>query len=119
MDTCVSRLKPYYSQVSTPFLTILAPSLDILPFDFRLVVTLSPDDQSKSILTTIILITIRDEPAVRIESFGYGFVGPVAIRELLPFVTSERPAEGDWLSARLHRQRAPRFGRQLCINGVL
>ena len=48
---------------------------------------MSPDDQSKSILTTIILITIRDEPAVRIESFGYGFVGPVAIRELLPFVT--------------------------------
>ena len=88
MDTCVSRLKPYYSQVSAPFLTILAPSLDILPFDFRLVVTLSPDDQSKSILTTIILITIRDEPAVRIESFGYGFVGPVAIRELLPFVTT-------------------------------
>ena len=81
------RLKPYYSQVSAPFLTILAPSLDILPFDFRLVVNLSPDDQSKSILTTIILITIRDEPAVRIESFGYGFLGPVAIRELLPFVT--------------------------------
>jgi hypothetical protein len=88
MDTCVSRLKPYYSRVSAPFLTILAPSLDVLPFDFRLVVTLSPDDQSKSILTTIILITIRDEPAVRTESFGYGFVGPVEIRELLPFVTT-------------------------------
>ena len=74
--------------MSTPFLTILAPSLHILPFDFRLVVTLSPDDQSKSILTTIILIAVRDEPTVRIESFGYGFVGPVAIRELLPFVTT-------------------------------
>jgi hypothetical protein len=74
--------------VSNPLLTILAPSLHVLPFDFRLVVILSPDDQSKSVLTTIILITIRDEPTVRIESFGYGFTGPIAIRELLPFVTT-------------------------------
>lgn len=36
MDTCVSRLKPYYSRVSAPFLTILAPSLDVLPFDLGL-----------------------------------------------------------------------------------
>jgi hypothetical protein len=86
MGTCVSRLRPYCAQVSAPFLTILAPSLNILPFDFRVVVALSPDEQSKSILATIVLITIRDEPEVRIESFGYGFTGPVAIRELLPLV---------------------------------
>ncbi len=75
-------------QVSAPFLTILAPSLNIVPFDFRLVVALSPDEQSKSILATIVLITIHDEPAVRIESFGYGFIGSVVMRDLLPFVTT-------------------------------
>jgi hypothetical protein len=88
MGTCASRLRPYCAQVSAPFLTILAPSLNILPFDFRLVVALSPDEQSKSILATIVLITIHDEPEIRIESFGYGFTGPVAIRDLLPLVTT-------------------------------
>ncbi len=88
MVTCVSRVTPYSSHVSAPFLTILGPSLNILPFDFRLVVALSPDDQSKSILATVILITIHDEPAVRIESFGYGFVGSAVMEDLLPFVTA-------------------------------
>ena len=85
---CVSLFQPYCSQVSSPLLTILAPSLQILPFDFRLVITLGPDTQSKSVLTNIILITIRDEPTVRIQSFGYGFIGPIEIRELLRFVTA-------------------------------
>jgi len=53
-----------------------------------LLVALSPDEQIKSILATIVLFTIHDEPAVRIESLGYGFTGPVAIRDLLPLVTT-------------------------------
>jgi len=54
---------------------------------FGLLVALSPDEQIKSILATIVLVTIHDEP-VRIESLGYGFTGPVAIRDLLPLVTT-------------------------------
>lgn len=86
--SCASLFEPYCSQVSSPLLTILAPSLQILPFDFRLVITLGPDKQSKSVLTTIVLITVRDEPEVRIRSFGYGFIGSIEIQELLPFVTT-------------------------------
>ena len=122
MGSCVSRLKPYCSQVSTPLLTILAPSLDVLPFDFRLVVILNPDDQSKSILATIILITIRDEPVVRIESFGYGFTGSIAMQELFPFVTTNarRKAIGylrDYIAS-THSDLAANFGLMEFCDGL-
>jgi hypothetical protein len=122
MGTCVSRLKPYCSQVSAPILTILAPSLHVLPFDFRLVVILNPDDQSKSILTTIILITIRDEPMVRIESFGYGFTGSIAMQELFPFVTTNarRKAIGflrDYIASE-HSDLAANFALMEFCDGI-
>jgi hypothetical protein len=93
---CVSMPTPRCSQASSPLLTILAPALQVLPFDFRLVITLAPNNQSRSVLTKITLITVRDEPAVRIQTFRYGFVGPIEMRELLPsvMINARRKAVG-------------------------